>query len=219
MYDLVEVSYEVVSQFFNQFLHPNQCFSHYGLNVNMIYDLMEVCYEVISLYFDWVLASKPMLLSLLLACWTWHMIWVFSFHACWFVTSVMFVNSELSIPFMRTSSHNSIQVDVNHECGAIFSIGGDPAVSALCPGNKGHRPRAKVQCPWKWHYALGTKVSSFPPPCIHACYKNLRIITHNSFKTFFLREILERKNKTNIGLNFDTLWEQNQLINDEVEIS
>jgi hypothetical protein len=125
----------------------------------------------------------------------------------------------LHILFMITSSHNSIQVDVNHECGAIFSIGGDPAVSALCPGNKGHRPRAKVQCPWKWHYALGTKVSSFPPPCIHACYKNLRIITHNSFKTFFLTEILERKNKTNIALNFDTLWEQNQLINDEVEIS
>jgi hypothetical protein len=49
----------------------------------------------------------------------------------------MFVNSEISIPFMITSSHNSIQVDVNHECGAIFSIGGDPAVSALCPGNKG----------------------------------------------------------------------------------
>ncbi len=43
----------------------------------------------------------------------------------------------LHIPFMITSSHNSIQVDVNHECGAIFSIGGDPAVSALCPGNKG----------------------------------------------------------------------------------
>ncbi len=68
---------------------------------------------------------------------------------------------------MITSSHNSIQVDVNHECGGIVSIGGDPTVSALCPGNKG---------------------SSFPPPCIHACYKNLRIITHKSFKTFFLTE-------------------------------
>jgi hypothetical protein len=33
------------------------------------------------------------------------------------------------------------------------------------------------------------------------------------------RKILERKKKTNIGLNFDTLWEQNQLINDEVKIS
>jgi hypothetical protein len=33
------------------------------------------------------------------------------------------------------------------------------------------------------------------------------------------RKSLERKKKTNIGLNFDTLWEQNQLINNEVEIS
>ncbi len=49
----------------------------------------------------------------------------------------MFVNSEISIPLMIASSHNSIQVDVNYECGGIVSIGGGPTVSALCPGNKG----------------------------------------------------------------------------------
>ncbi len=48
---------------------------------------------------------------------------------------------------MITSSHNSIQVDVNHEGGGIVSIGGNLTVSALCPGNKGCRPRSKVQCP------------------------------------------------------------------------
>jgi hypothetical protein len=57
----------------------------------------------------------------------------------------MFVNSEISKPFLIRSSQNSIQVDVNHECGGIVSIGEDPTVSALCPGNKGRRPRSKVQ--------------------------------------------------------------------------